>query len=685
MKIQHTFDFFKENLINILKNIFRDHLKLRALRRSHYFDAKWYLENYKDVLSAGFDPARHYLEFGAEEGRDPGPMFSTSEYLSSNPDIKELDINPLLHYERFYSETSKNNSDKTRLDFTDADRTAVLKHIGTFPRSPFISVVMPVFDTSAALLSDAIESILQQCYQNWELCIADDASQKSETIKTLKEYAARDPRIKIVYRELNGNISVATNSALEIANGEFVAFFDHDDLLHETALYEVALEINKHPDANIIYSDEDTIDESGKRSIAHNKTSFNPELFLGQNMINHLGVYRRSLIEKIGGFRVGFEGSQDYDLALRAWAEGSIEQIHHIPAILYHWRRAAAKKSFSEAHLAKCIAAARAAIQDYLDLEGEGAKVTEAPYNKFHSRIMRQVPIPQPLVTVIIPTKDRADLLSVCVDGILNKTDYSNIEILIVDHESKSPETLELFKKLDFDRRIRIIPFSGQFNYSAINNMAARKAKGSILALLNNDIEVLEPNWLSEMVSHAVRPEVGAVGAKLLYPNGRVQHAGVVLGYEGSAGHSFHYAKKNAPCYFGYALLTRAVSAVTGACLVVRKEVFLEVGGLNEKNLAVAFNDVDLCLKIQTKGYRNVWTPFAKLIHHESLTRGYEDTREKKARVKLEIKYLQQTWHDLIADDPFYNPNLTLKNHNFDHVRHSRRTKPWAAFLKIYD
>lgn len=681
MKIQFTFDFFKKNLFKIVKNIFQDYLRLRALRRSHYFDAKWYLQNYRDVLNARMDPARHYIEFGAEEGRDPGPLFSTSEYLSSNPDIKELDINPLLHSLGYYQTVSTNKSINFHSKFSDAERQAVLRHIGSFPREPLISIVMPVFNGSLIFLRSAIESVLQQCYKNWELCIAHDASCKPDSVEILNEYATKDPRIKIVYREHNGNISAGKNSALELANGEFVAFFDHDDLLHETALYEIAFEISTRPNVDIIYSDEDMIDETGKRSLAHHKTNFNPELFLGQNIINHLGVYRRSLIEKIGGFRVGFDGSQDYDLALRAWTESSIDQIRHIPAILYHCRRTATKKRFSETNHAKCIGSARTSIQEYLDSEGEGARVTAAPFIEYYSRIVRRIPIPQPLVSIIVPTKDREDLLSVCVDGILNNTDYKNIEVLIVDHESKSPETLELFKKLAFDSRIRILHYKGNFNYSAMNNMAAREAKGSILALVNNDIEIVEPQWLGELVSHAVRPQIGAVGAKLLYPTGRVQHAGVVLGYDGSAGHCFHYAKKNAPCYFGYALLARAVSAVTGACLVVRKSVFLEAGGLDEENLAVAFNDVDLCLKIQTKGYRNVWTPFAKLIHHESLSRGYEDTSEKKARVNLEKRFLKKTWGILISNDPFYNPNLTLKNHNFDQVRLSRRTKPWAAFL----
>jgi O-antigen biosynthesis protein len=658
-----------------------DSARLKALRKSSYFDANWYLAKYPDVSSARMDPAQHYLEFGADEGRDPGPLFSTSKYRYNNPSIDETGINPLHHFEGYDWLKPKNRDNRFQESFTNEDRKAVLKHINSFLRTPLISVVMPTYNVPERFLKEAIESVISQCYSNWELCIADDASSKFEVVRLLKEYAHKDPRIKIVCREINGNISAATNSALELATGEFVAFMDHDDLLHETALYEVALEIIANPNVDILYSDEDTVSEFGKRSGGHYKTNFNPELFLGLNMINHLGVYRRSLIEKIGGLRVGFEGSQDYDLALRAWAKSSNERIRHIPSVLYHWRRGSSEKTFSEAHLKKCTSAARSAIQEYLDLEGEGAKVTEVPDIDYYSRILRQVPNPPPLVSVIVPTKDRADLLSVCVNGILNKTDYPNVEVLIVDHESKRRETLDLFDVLTRDPRVRILPYRGAFNYSKMNNMAVGESRGSIVALVNNDIEVIEPGWLVEMVSHAVRPQIGAVGAKLFYPDGRVQHAGVVMGYGGSAGHCFHLAPRNAPCYFGYALLTRAVSAVTGACLVLRKSIFLEVGGLNEKNLAVAFNDVDICLKIQMLGYRNVWTPFAKLAHHESASRGYEDTPEKKARIKLEISYLQKTWGTVMENDPFYNPNLTLKNHNYERAIATRREKPWSAML----
>jgi GT2 family glycosyltransferase len=561
----------------------------------------------------------------------------------------------------------------------DLDRSQIRDHLALLDYKPLISVVMPVYETPERLLREAIASVRGQLYPNWELCVADDASPSPRVANVLREFSAIDHRIRWIRREKNGHICAATNSALQLAAGEFVALMDHDDLLPEHALYEVVVELNAHPDADVIYSDEDKIDENGKRFEAYFKTDFNPELLLGQNMVSHLGVYRRSLIERIGGLREGLEGGQDYDLALRAWAASSIERIRHIPAILYHWRSGAHTQSYSEAQLERCTMAARRAIQESLDREGAGAIAFAAPMIAGYSRIVRKVPRPEALVSFIVPTRDCAALLAVCADGILNKTDYPNLELLIVDHESKEQATLSLFEKLKRDPRVRILSYEGPFNFSAMNNMAAAQAKGDILALVNNDIEVIQPGWLTEMVSHAARPEIGAVGAKLIYPDGRIQHAGVVLGIGGVAGHSFLFEPKNNPGYFGNAMLTRAVSAITGACLVVRKSVFFEVDGLNAQQLKVAFNDIDFCLKVQAKGYRNIWTPFAELVHHESASRGTEDTLEKQARFSGERAYMRARWKEAIDSDPFYNPNVSLDSVNYEMGGPPRRRRPWKA------
>ncbi len=655
---------------------------LQDIRESVFFDGAWYLRTYPDVAAAGMDPAKHYFQYGAIEGRDPGPYFSTRAYLVTHPELARAKQNALLHYlHPKRRAVSKSAPIGLTEGISENDKSAIMRHMKDFCSHPLISVVMPVYNTPEQFLRQAVASVQAQLYPNWELCIANDASPDENVARILNELAAADSRIKVVHRKTNGNISAASNSALVLAKGEFIALMDHDDLLDETALYEVAAEINGYPDVDIIYSDEDQIDARGVRSGGYFKSDFNPELLLGQNMVSHLGVYRKSLIDKLGGFRVGLEGSQDYDLILRAWSVTDATRIRHIPEILYHWRRGAAKASFSELQAERCIRSARVAIQQFLDLEGEGAKVVEAPVIRNFSRIVRRVPSPAPLVSIIVPTKDRAKVLDVCISGILYKTDYPNLELIIIDHESKEAETKHLFEKLKKDPRVRIIRYTGEFNYSAMNNLAVEVSAGKLIALVNNDIEIISSHWLKELVSHAVRPEVGAVGAKLKYRDGRIQHAGIVIGLGGFAGHAFYLSPTSNPGYFGQAMLTRGVSAVTAACLVVRKSVYQEVGGLDAKNLPVAFNDVDFCLKVQAKGYRNVWTPFAELIHHESLSRGAEDTPAKKARFNREADYMSAKWSRVVTHDPFYNPNLSLTTQNYEPAIPSRRRKPWAGFL----
>ena len=458
---------------------------------------------------------------------------------------------------------------------------------------------------------------------------------------------------------------------------------DHDDLLPQHALYEVAVALNKDPYIDIIYSDEDKIDAKGRRSQPYFKTDWNIDLLLGHNMISHLGVYRRSLLQRVGGFREGFEGSQDYDLALRC-ADATISaRICHIPSVLYHWRRDYGAISFSERQLAECSDAALRAISDHLKRRQETGEVKPHPTLPQWSRVIRPIPHPAPLVSLIVPTRDRADLLSACIDGLLNRTDYPNIEVLIVDHSSKMPATFELFEKLKLDPRVRIIPYTGTFNYSAINNMAAAQAKGSIIGFINHDIDVINSDWLSEMVSLAVMDGVGAVGAKLIYPNDRVQHGGIVLGVGGVAHHFNHSLSRWATGYFGRNLLTSSVSAVTGACLIVKRSVLDEVGGLNEIDLPVAFNDVDFCLRLKKRGYRNIWTPHAELYHNESASRGTENTPEKLARFRNETQYMLVTWGPELEHDAFYNDNFSTEmEKGFELAFPPRRKNSWLQTSK---
>jgi len=594
-----------------------------------------------------------------------GVAVRMSVALPPAPDI----VPSALEYERWVKECDT---------LSGEDRLAIGRHIQTFTFMPLISVVMPAYETPAWALRATIESVRSQLYPNWQLCIADDASPSPHVTEILRTAADEDNRIRWMRRETNGNISAASNSALSLASGEFIALLDHDDILPPHALYEVVAALNKNPDLDIIYSDEDQIDEHGRRQNAYFKTDWNIELLLGHNMVSHLGVYRRELVERVGGFRVGFEGSQDYDLTLRCADTTSAERIHHIPAILYHWRREFGAPSFSERKLEVCADAARRAVADHLQRCNEAGTAHPHPGLPAWTRVIRPIPLPAPLVSLIVPTRDKADLLEQCAKGLLQGTNYPNIELLIVDHESRSAETHRLFEHLKTDPRVSVLPYAGPFNYSAINNMAVARSRGSIVGLINNDIEVIDVNWLSEMVSLAMLPGVGAVGAKLLYPNNTVQHGGVVLGSGGVANHFSHLLPRHAPGYFGRSLLASSVSGVTGACLVVKKAIYEEVGGLDEENLAVAFNDVDLCLKIRQKGYRNVWTPYAELFHHESASRGPDATPEKAARFKSEVDFMLRKWGPQLPHDPFYNDNFSLEiGHCFDMAFPSRRVKPW--------
>ncbi|MET0294387.1 MAG: glycosyltransferase family 2 protein [Phenylobacterium sp.] len=561
---------------------------------------------------------------------------------------------------------------------TAEDRQAIAAHIARMPDRPLISVVMPVYNAPEALLREAIESVRTQLYDRWELCIADDASPDAAVWRVLSEYAGQDPRIRIVRRGTNGNISAATNSALALASGSFVALMDHDDRLSERALYEVAAELAAHPDADLIYSDEDRLDERGARIEPYFKPDWSPDLMLGQNLVNHLAVYRRALVEAVGGLREGLEGAQDWDLALRIAEHTRPDRIRHIPAVLYHWRQPSSPETFSGRQAERCAAAARRAVEEHLQRTGQSDAVVEnQPGAPAWLAVRRRPPATRPLVSVIVPTRDRARLLAECAAGVLERTAYAPLELIVVDNGSVEPATFALFDALKRDPRVRVLPAPGPFNYSRLNNQAVAAARGELLLLLNNDVAVRQGDWLDEMVGHAVRPDVGAVGARLVYPDGSLQHAGVVLGVGGNppvAGHLCHGAPPHHPGYAGLLNMTREASAVTAACLAVRRDVYEQVGGFDEAELAVAFNDVDLCLKIRAAGYRIVWTPHAELLHLESASRG-DDTGT--ARFAREIAAMRRRWGETLDHDPYYNPNLDRGSANF-RIGAPLRRKPWA-------
>ena len=547
-----------------------------------------------------------------------------------------------------------------------SNRVALHRRLRAMRRQPLISIVLPVYNPGLEFLRAAIDSIRQQIYQRWELCIADDASTDPAVRPFLEEMAASDARIKLTFRERNGHISACSNSALELATGEWCALLDQDDAFAENALALVALEIDRHPEAGLIYSDEDKIDEHGRRSNPFFKPDWNPELFLGQNYINHLGVYRADVLREAGGFREGFEGSQDYDLALRCIEKLRPEQVRHIPRILYHWRMVSGSLAAIPDAKPYAKEAARRALAEHGERIRRPGVVVACPENTESHRVIHALAEPAPLASIIIPTRDRLELLERCVESIRARTDYRPFEIIVVDNGSVEEATLAFFRRAEGENMIRVLADTGPFNYSRLNNRAAAEARGEVLVFLNNDTEIDEPGWLTEMVRHALQPEVGAVGARLWYPDGTLQHGGVVLGLGGVAGHAFPHIPKGHPGYFNRAMLQQNCSAVTGACMALRKTVFEELGGFDETNLGVTFNDIDFCLRLAERGYRVVWTPYANLIHHESASRGHQRTREEQAQFLREAGYMQKTWAARLLRDPYYNPNLSLNLPGFE-------------------
>ena len=530
-------------------------------------------------------------------------------------------------------------------------------------RQPTISVLMPTFNTPARYLREAIASVQRQEYPHWELCIADDASTAPHVRQVLAAFAAADARIKVCYRPNNGHISAASNSALALATGAFIALLDHDDRLHPLALHYLAEAMVETPGVQMIYTDEDKLDTAGLRNGPYFKSDFNYELFLAQNMISHLGCYATELVRDVGGFRIGLEGSQDWDLGLRVFERVGPAAIVHIPRVLYHWRELPGSTAVSGDEKPYAQLAGRRAVEDHIRRRAIDATVLPAPTLPSWNRIRYPVPKPAPKVSIVIPTRDKVDLLRACVQSILERTTYENYEIVIVDNGSVEPNTVTYLKSLTAER-ITTIRDDAPFNYSRLNNRAVQASSGEMVCLLNNDIEVLTADWLEEMVGIASQESVGIVGARLWYPDQRIQHAGVILGIGGIASHSHRFTRKGDPGYFGRAVLHQQLSAVTGACLLISRKLWDLLGGLDEA-LAVAFNDIDICLRAGALGYRVVWTPYAELIHHESVSRGQEDTAEKIARFEAEQGLMRQRWGEQIEADPFYSPNLTLLAEDF--------------------
>lgn len=516
---------------------------------------------------------------------------------------------------------------------------------------PMISIVMPVYNTKETWLRQAIESVQSQIYPNWELCICNDGSAASHVSRILDDYCSLGERIRVQTTPQNRGISAASNAALSAATGEFVGFVDHDDELAPDALCEVVRLLNERPDLDLIYTDEDKLTVDSRRVEPFFKPDWSPDLFLSMNYIAHFVVVRRSILRGINGFSEGLEGSQDYDLILRI--SEKTQRIGHIARPLYSWRKTPDSTARSTDAKPYAHAAGRKALQKHLQRSGIAAEVVDGLVTPLRYRVRYMID-GQPLVSIIIPTRDRVDLLKRCLKSIEEKTTYRHFEIIIVDNQSQEPETLSYLACSPH----AVVSVPGPFNYSYINNIGAAHAQGEYLLFLNNDTEVITEEWLAAMLEHAQHPSVGVVGAKLLYPNGTIQHAGVVLGHAGMAGHAFWYLPADDPGYFDLAQVVRNCSAVTAACMMMRKSVFAEVGGFDD-NIKVALNDIDLCLRVREKGYLVIYTPYAVLYHLESATR-------KRFHPAGDEQYVRERWRSVIdAGDPYYNPHLSLKRFDF--------------------
>jgi O-antigen biosynthesis protein len=527
-----------------------------------------------------------------------------------------------------------------------ADIERMRAELSTFTYLPLISIVIPVYNTEEVWLRRAIESVREQVYRNWEICMANDASTKSHIMPILDDYAASDPRVRVKHLSNRIGITGASGEALAMAKGEFVGLLDHDDELTPDALWEVTHRLNRLPDLDLLYSDEDKLTVDGARVEPFFKPDWSPDLLLSMNYITHFVVFRRSLLQAIGGFRPGYEGAQDYDLLLR-FTERT-DRVAHVPKILYHWRMGFTSSASSAGAKPFASESGRRAVEDALKRRGRAASVEVLGPYRYRARYEID---PSPLVSIIIPTKDQPRLLQQCVASIEEKTSYHPYEIIIIDNNSTEPETLRCLGALS--ERHRVLRYPRPFNFAAINNFGVGQATGEYLLFLNDDTQVIGGDWLNALVEHAQRSEIGAVGAKLLYSDNRIQHAGVTVGICGGAGHAFRNLPDNRTAYFGLADLTRNCSAVTAACMMVPRKVFSEVGGFDEE-LTVVYNDVDLCLRIRKQGYLILYTPFAVLYHFESASRG-------RLRPTREEELFCRRWSGMIRNgDPYYNPSLTL-------------------------
>jgi len=556
------------------------------------------------------------------------------------------------HTKNYSKWIKKNNITNQRIE-------EIKNEITNFKYNYTISIIMPVYNVDRGWLEKAIDSVINQIYENWELCIVDDASTKKDVKKTLEEYSNKDSRIKVIFLKKNIGISGASNKALTLATGEFIGLLDNDDELSIDALFENIKLINKYPDINMIYSDEDKLEMNGRRCEPFFKPDWSPHMLLSCMYTGHFGVYRKKNVDEIGGFRVGCEGSQDYDLVLRFTEK--TDKIFHLPKILYHWRKIPGSAAFAEDSKSYAYVSAKKALKDAMKRRNIPSKIYDGQWTGSY-RIKYEI-IEKPTISILIPTKDQISLLRKCINSVLYNNSYNNYEILIIDNNSIEPETFEYFSVLSSQKNIRVIDFKNSFNFSAINNYGVLESKGDVLLFLKNNCEIRDKDSINSMIEHIQRKDVGAVGAKLFFSDNTLKHCGltILLSDHRIAGCPSYGYSETDNGYCGRNNLVHNVSAITDTAMMIKREVFNEVNGFDEK-LELLYKDVDFCLKLRERGYLIVFTPYAKFYHHEAFDKNYE----KKTLLRKDMDYFQVKWKKVLEkEDPYFNPNLTLDRNDF--------------------
>ena len=669
-RAKNEIQILNNQLENAFKSIDKLVRKLVELENSRLIKFRKYFYHYLNKLKSNFKKGDHknfisvLVNYVFGRGLKVfrfiiSKVFKSLYLLFETRNVIIIEVN-----EGFIATTGDYSQYLYRKKITNSRLNHIRNQIERFHQHPLFSIIIPVFNPPVEFLRQALESVINQIYSEWEICIADDCSSDPEVKEVLEYYSNKYPQIKVVYRNENGHISKATNSALELAKGDYAVFMDQDDLIREDTLFQMSAVINRNKNVDMIYSDEDKIDEWNIHREPHFKPDWSSDSLLSRNYLGHICAYKFDHVRNLNGFRVGYEGSQDYDFALR-YTE-LFKDIYHIPEVLYHWRIHDESAAAGEYAKPYAYQSAQKALTDAFIRRGWMASIDFLEGFRGYSVRLR-LKDQTKLVSIVIPSKNKAHYLDRCLTSIDEKSTYRNFEIILIDNDSSEKDFFSIVDKWINKKSLKIkyIKEEGEFNFSRLINAGRKNADWEYLLLLNNDTEIISPDWIEGFLEHAQRPEIGVAGCKLLYPDGTIQHAGVIIGLGGAAGHVLVGEDRNGPGYFNYVNLLSNYSALTAACFLVKTKVFDEVGGFDE-NFKTEYNDVDFCLKVREAGYNNIYVPNVELYHYESATRGHPHKTQEAYRMHVrEVNLFRKRWHRYLENDPCYNPNLSLSVHNF--------------------